>query len=78
MATIKDLTIYLLHRSESDAYNLIRDLRALRREMPPPPVKKVKTPKGKKAPKQLSLLESVEAMSPAQAKALLAKLQKRI
>jgi hypothetical protein len=76
---ISDLKPSILSITPEAQYSLIRELRALRRELKPVKPRKTKkkaAPK-KKAFKQLSLDEMLTQMSPQQAKELLAKLKQK-
>jgi hypothetical protein len=77
---ITDLKPSISRLSYQESYALIRELRALRRELKP--VRPKKTPAKKKTPKQkrqkqLSIEEMLAMMSPKQAKELLEKLNKK-
>jgi len=78
VANISNLKTSILDLSPNEAYNLIRELRALRRELIPfKPRKKAKAKVKKSKMKQLSIDDMLGKMSPIQAKQLLEKLQKK-
>ena len=78
MATIFDIRPSISDMSYEEQYNLIRDLRALRRMLKPrKPPKERKASKSRKAPVQLSLDEMLAKMTPEQAKELMMKLTKK-
>lgn len=75
---ISNLKPSILILSYEEQFSLIRELRALRRELKPiKPRKTAKSSTKKKAFKQLSLDDMVTQMTPKQAKELLAKLKSK-
>lgn len=75
MATIDNLRVSLLDMPEEEGKKLVFELRALRRFVPEPKVKKEKkTSTTKKPKKKMTADQAVEGMSPEQKKQLLLQL----